>query len=141
MQKENAKRKKKDLPPLKLFLEGVGPEIMGSIGNFFREQHNLDVITKLFNLGVVLSNEEKSVGTSMHLMDKTFVLTGTLPTLPREQAKALIEACGGKVAGSVSKQADFVVAGAEAGAKLTKAQELGVTILDETQLMELLKQT
>ena len=72
------------------------------------------------------------------LAGKTFVLTGTLPTLTREVAKELIEARGGKVAGSVSKKTDYVVAGAEAGSKLDKAQQLGVTIVDETQFLEIL---
>jgi len=70
---------------------------------------------------------------------KTFVLTGTLPSMSRDQAKDLIEAHGGKVAGSVSKKTDYVVAGAEAGSKLEKAQALGVNIIDESQLRELLK--
>ncbi len=70
---------------------------------------------------------------------KTFVLTGTLPTLTRDEAKDMIEALGGKVAGSVSKKTDYVVAGAEAGSKLDKAQQLGVTILDETQFRELIQ--
>jgi DNA ligase (NAD+) len=68
---------------------------------------------------------------------KTFVLTGTLPTLTREEATAKIEALGGKVSGSVSKKTDFVLAGAETGSKLTKAQELGVKILDEAEFMKL----
>jgi DNA ligase (NAD+) len=75
---------------------------------------------------------------SLVLAGKTFVLTGTLPTLTREAAKEMIEARGGKVAGSVSKKTDYVVAGAEAGSKLTKAQELGITMLDESQFKELL---
>ena len=69
---------------------------------------------------------------------KTFVLTGTLPTLTREEATAKIEAAGGKVTGSVSKKTDYVLAGADAGSKLTKAQELGVQILDETEFLALL---
>ena len=72
------------------------------------------------------------------LTGKTLVITGTLPSLSRDEAKDKIEAAGGKVAGSVSKKTDYLVAGSEAGSKLTKAQELGITILDEAQLMELL---
>ena len=68
------------------------------------------------------------------------MLTGTLPTLKRDQAKAMIEAAGGKVAGSVSKKTDYVVAGDEAGSKLEKAQELGVTVIDEAALIELLRE-
>jgi DNA ligase (NAD+) len=77
--------------------------------------------------------------TNSAVAGKTFVLTGTLADLPRDQAKALIEAQGGKVTGSVSKKTDFVVAGSEAGSKLDQAQQLGVKILDQNQLMELLK--
>mgnify|MGYP002144128309 FL=1 len=73
------------------------------------------------------------------LAGKTLVLTGTLPTLKRDDAKAMIEAAGGKVAGSVSKKTDYVVAGEEAGSKLDKARELGVAVIDETELIELLK--
>jgi DNA ligase (NAD+) len=73
------------------------------------------------------------------LTGKTLVLTGTLPTLSRDEAKALIESAGGKAAGSVSKKTDFVVAGDEAGSKLTKAQELGVTILDEAAFLQLIE--
>jgi len=75
-----------------------------------------------------------------HLAGKTFVLTGTLPTLTRDRAKAMIEVAGGKVAGSVSKKTDFVVAGDEPGSKLTKALEFGITVLDEDGLLVLLQQ-
>jgi DNA ligase (NAD+) len=74
-----------------------------------------------------------------NLRGKTFVLTGTLPDLSRDQAKALIEAQGGKVSGSVSSKTDYVVAGAEAGSKLAKARELGIPLLDEARLHQLLK--
>jgi DNA ligase (NAD+) len=77
---------------------------------------------------------------SSAIAGKTFVLTGTLPTLTRDEARDMIEAAGGKVAGSVSKKTDYVVAGAEAGSKLEKAQQLSLTILDESQLKELLQQ-
>ena len=78
------------------------------------------------------------VATSSALAGKTFVLTGTLPTLTREEAAALIEGAGGKVSSSVSKKTNYVLAGAEAGSKLTKAQELGVPVIDEVEFLRLL---
>jgi DNA ligase (NAD+) len=117
----------------------VGPVVAASIAHFFAERHNLEVIEQLRAGGVNWSDSAPALEVASAMTGKTFVLTGTLPSLTREAAKELIEARGGKVAGSVSKKTDFVVAGIEAGSKLTKAQELGVTILDETQLMELLK--
>lgn len=116
----------------------VGPVVAASIARFFAERHNVEVIEQLRAAGVNWPEGEPFAAAVSGLAGKAFVLTGTLPTLSREAAKELIEARGGKVAGSVSKKTDFVVAGVEAGSKLTKAQELGVTILDETQLMELL---
>jgi len=115
----------------------VGPVVAASIRRFFAEPHNLGVIDDLLKAGVAPA-ETEGLAADLPLAGKTFVLTGTLPTLTREAAKELIEARGGKVAGSVSKKTDYVVAGAEAGAKFTKAQELGITILDESQLKELL---
>ncbi len=117
----------------------VGPVVAASIRRFFEEPHNVEVIGKLLAAGVRPAAE---AGRAAHLplAGKTFVLTGTLPTLSRERAKELIEAAGGKVAGSVSKKTDYVVAGVDPGSKFDKAQELGVTILDETQLKEVLEQ-
>ena len=116
----------------------VGPVIAESIAHFFAEPHNREVIEQLRAAGVHWPEGEPQMQT-LPLAGKTFVLTGTLPMLTREQAKAMIEAQGGKVAGSVSAKTDYVVAGAEAGSKLDKAQQLGLNILDESQLRELLQ--
>ncbi len=116
----------------------VGPVVAASIARFFAERHNVEAIEQLRAAGVHWPEGEPAAGALAPLAGKTFVLTGTLPTLTREQAKEMIEARGGKVAGSVSQKTHYLVAGAAAGAKLTKAQELGVTILDENQMKELL---
>ncbi|MDR2001044.1 MAG: NAD-dependent DNA ligase LigA [Zoogloeaceae bacterium] len=115
----------------------VGPVVAAAIAHFFAEPHNVEVIRGLAAAGVC-GEPLEPVAMDSALSGKTFVLTGALPTLAREEAKALIEAKGGKVAGSVSKKTDFVVAGSEAGSKLDKARALGRIILDEQQLMELL---
>ena len=86
-----------------------------------------------------LETKATAAPTSDRYAGKTFVLTGTLPTLSRDEASALIKAQGGKVSGSVSKKTDFVVAGEAAGSKLTKANELGITVIDEATLLEMLK--
>ncbi len=117
----------------------VGPIVAESIRDFFSEQHNREVIAQLIEAGVHWQDTEGRGSTTGHLSGKTLVLTGTLPTMSRDAAKELIEAAGGKVSGSVSKKTDFVVAGAEAGSKLDKAQALGVTILDEAGLLRLLQ--
>ncbi len=119
----------------------IGPVVAASIRGFFAEPHNIEVIEQLRDPmigGVHWSESEALPAAGTNVAGKTFVLTGTLPTLTRERAKALIENSGGKVAGSVSKKTDFVVAGAEAGSKLEKAQQLGLNIINETQLLELL---
>jgi DNA ligase (NAD+) len=116
----------------------VGPVVAASIAHFFAEPHNVEVIEQLRAAGVHWPEGEPMAQAVLPLAGKTFVLTGTLPTLTREAAKEMIEAQGGKVAGSVSKKTDYVVAGAEAGSKLEKAQALGLKILDETQFKELL---
>ncbi len=122
----------------------VGPIVAESIVNFFSEAHNREIINSLITpaelggAGIhwdAVAAQSNAIGI---FTGKTFVLTGTLPTLGREDAKALIENVGGKVSGSVSKKTDFVVAGADAGSKLTKAQELGVSVIDETDLLKML---
>lgn len=121
-----------------LTVNDVGPVVAESITNFFSEAHNQSVIAELLAAGITWPETEGKQAASGHLLGKTFVLTGTLPSLSRDEAKELIEAAGGKVSGSVSKKTDYVVAGAEAGSKLDKAQELGVSILDEAGLLALL---
>ena len=116
----------------------VGPIVAQSILQFFAEPHNLDVVNKLRAAGVHWPESQGLQQSAGILNGKTLVLTGTLPTLTRDAAKEKIEAAGGKVAGSVSKKTDYVVAGEEAGSKLAKAQELGVPILDEAGLLALL---
>lgn len=122
----------------------VGPVVAQCLRQFCTEPHNLEVIAQLRAAGVSWQEHEMAPDDGQKaggaLVGKVFVLTGTLPTLSREDAKALIEAAGGRVTGSVSKKTDFVVAGAEAGSKLEKAQQLGLSVIDETQLRALLTQ-
>jgi len=124
-----------------LAVRDVGPVVARSIRTFFDQPHNREVVEQLRAAGVTWTEHEPSAAAdaaSLPLFGKTLVLTGTLPTLSREEAKALIEEAGGKVAGSVSKKTHYVVAGEEAGSKLEKAQTLGVPILDEAGLQALL---
>ncbi len=114
----------------------VGPRVAEAIVDFFGVEKNVALVKDLQQLGLKLTAEKKIVGTQ--LADQTFVLTGTLPNLTRDDAKERIEAAGGKVSGSVSKKTSYVVAGDEAGSKLDKAQQLGVRILDEAGLLALL---
>ncbi len=117
--------------------EEVGPKVAASIHRFFKEKRNRDLIERLRAEGFHFTQEikQKSGGP---LAGLTFVLTGTLPSLAREDAKARIESAGGKVTGSVSKKTDYVVAGEEAGSKLEKAREIGVKVIDEGQLLEMI---
>ncbi len=117
----------------------VGPIVAKSLRTFFDQPHNREVVEQLRACGVTWPEGPPAERPPTPLSGKTFVLTGTLPTLSREDAKALIEAAGGKVAGSVSKKTSYVVAGAEAGSKLDKARELGVAVLDEAGLTALLE--
>ena len=121
-----------------LAVRDVGPIVAQSILQFFSEPHNRDVIATLRGAGVHWPESTGLQQSAGILAGKTLVLTGTLPTLARDAAKDKIEAAGGKVAGSVSKKTDYVVAGLDAGSKLEKARELGVAILDEAGLLALL---
>ena len=124
-----------------LHVRDVGPVVAQSIHTFFQQPHNREVVQALQHAGVHWSESEgaaASEGQAGVLAGKTLVLTGTLPNWSREEAKANIEAAGGKVAGSVSRKTDYVVAGAEAGSKLDKAHELGIAVVDEAQLRLLL---
>ena len=117
----------------------VGPVVAHSIHTFFAQPHNREVVQALRSAGVQWPEGEALAPTEMPLAGLTVVLTGTLPTLGRDEAKDKLEALGAKVAGSVSKKTSYVVAGAEAGSKLEKAQTLGVPVLDEAGLMQLLE--
>jgi DNA ligase (NAD+) len=116
----------------------VGPEVAERITRFGSEPHNQRVIERLLEAGIRWDDLEVGPASARPLAGKTFVLTGTLPEMSRDQARARIEAAGGKVTGSVSKKTDYVVAGAEPGSKLDKARELGVRVLDEAGLLALL---
>ncbi|MFN5235058.1 MAG: NAD-dependent DNA ligase LigA [Burkholderiaceae bacterium] len=121
-----------------LAVEDVGPVVAQSILGFLHDPLNRELIEQLRAAGVHW-DESAVERQSQHLNGKTFVLTGTLPNLKRDEAQALIEAAGGKVSGSVSKKTSYVVAGEEAGSKLAKAEELGVPVLDEEALLQLLE--
>ena len=118
----------------------IGPIVAESIAAFFAEAHNREVIDGLRAAGVHWPEGQPESAGPQVLAGKTLVLTGTLPSLKRDEAKAMIEAAGGKVAGSVSKKTDYVVAGEEAGSKLEKGLELGVAVIDEAELLKLLEQ-
>ena len=118
--------------------EEVGPKVSESIRQFFHERRNRELVEKLREAGLTFTHaiRKKKEGA---LTGKTFVLTGTLPNLAREEAKSRIEAAGGKVTGSVSKKTDYVVAGDDPGSKLAKATELGVPVISELELVAMLK--
>ena len=119
-------------------IEGVGPKIAEALVSYFRLEPNRVLVQSLAGLGVSLADptvEREPVEQSQPYAGKTFVITGTLPTLSRAQAKARIEAWGGKVTGSVSAKTDFLLAGEKAGSKLNKAKQLGVPILAEPDML------
>lgn len=115
----------------------IGPTVAKSISGFFKQDKNREVIQSLIQLGVKWPSYEINKSASGIFSGKIFVLTGTLPTMSREEAKSLIEMNGGKVTGSVSKKTDYVVAGSDAGSKLTTAQALGVAIISQEELLNL----
>jgi DNA ligase (NAD+) len=117
-------------------VEEVGPRIAKSIVEFFSEPKNRELVNELRAAGLTIRGKKKERGTK--LAGKTFVLTGTLANYSRDEAKKMIEDAGGKVTGSVSKKTDYVVAGADAGSKLDRAKELGVKVIDEEEMKELL---
>jgi DNA ligase (NAD+) len=117
----------------------VGPVVARSIMMFLSDPLNLELIEQLRAAGITWTEAAPEI-VAKPLQGKTFVLTGTLPNLSREAAGEMLEAAGAKVAGSVSKKTSYVVAGEDAGSKLVKAQELGIPILDEEGLLQLLDQ-
>jgi DNA ligase (NAD+) len=116
----------------------VGPVVAHSIRTFFDQAHHREVVQALRDAGVTWSEGDALAPTEMPLAGVTVVLTGTLTSMGRDEAKEKLEALGAKVAGSVSKKTDYLVAGAEAGSKLDKAQALGVKVLDDVGLAVLL---
>ena len=125
--------------PQLLEVNDVGPIVAQSIHIFFAQPHNLEIVRELRDCGITWAEDDGTQdATPKPLLGQTFVLTGTFPTMTRDEAKDRIEAAGGKVSGSVSKKTHFVVAGAEAGSKLDKATELGIEVLDEAALLTML---
>jgi len=123
-----------------LAVPDVGPIVAQSIVDFFAESHNREVVQQLRASGVHWDEHEGVSTQVMPLSGKTYVLTGTLASLSRDEAKSQLEALGAKVAGSVSKKTDYVVAGAEAGSKLDKARALNVPVLEEWQFLQQLEE-
>jgi DNA ligase (NAD+) len=127
-------------------LHGIGLEITQSLQQWFNTPANQTLIEQLQDVGLSLASSEQErqdlasrSSTDGVLSGQTVVLTGTLPSMSRTQAKELIEAAGGKVSGSVSKKTSFVLAGEEAGSKLEKANKLGISVIDEAGLIALLQ--
>jgi DNA ligase (NAD+) len=122
--------------------EEIGPVVAKSIVDFFSSASGRKILKRLHELEIHpvgnMENQSNANTAASIFLGKIFVLTGTLPTLTREEATAKIEALGGKVTGSVSKKTDYVLAGAEAGSKLTKAQELDVKIINEKEFLDMM---
>ena len=120
-------------------IEGIGPQTAASVAAWFANDVNRTLVEKLRAAGLSLAAAPRQRAAGARLLDgMTFVITGTLPTLSRDEAKDLLEAAGAKVAGSVSKKTSYVLAGTDAGSKLDKARELGVAVIDELEMKEML---
>lgn len=119
--------------------EGIGPEVASSVHLFFAQHANREMVERLRDAGVLMTAPKRERAANGKLAGKTFVLTGTLPGMTREEATELITGAGGKVTGSVSKKTDYVLAGSEAGSKLAKAEALGIPVIDEDGLRNLLQ--
>lgn len=119
-------------------IDGFGDVIAESVVNAFREPHRLELIERLKSYGVNMQYASAEIA-DMRFAGQTFVLTGTLPTMTRDEAKAIIEKYGGKTSSSVSKKTAFVLAGEDAGSKLTKAQELGLKIIEEKDFLAMIQ--
>jgi DNA ligase (NAD+) len=119
-------------------IPGIGPKLAHSVADWFSRETNRWVLKKIVEAGVRTEQERVEIAGPQPLEGLTFVITGTLPTLSREQAKALIEAHGGRVTGSVSGKTDYLLAGERAGGKLSKAEKLGVPVLDEAAIRDLI---
>ena len=115
-------------------MDGIGPKIAASVREFFSIEKNVAVLERLRQAGVALEEERPDTSQPQTLAGMTFVLTGTLTGHTRNEAKAALQALGAKVSGSVSKKTSYVVAGEAAGSKLTKAEQLGVPVIDEVAL-------
>ncbi|MEN8252261.1 MAG: BRCT domain-containing protein, partial [Patescibacteria group bacterium] len=119
-------------------IDGIGARAAGSLVEWFGDEKNQEMLLRMHDLGVNLVVEERLI-INEKVADKSFVLTGTLPTLSRDDAKDMVRSAGGKIVSSVSKNTDYVVAGEKAGSKLEKAKNVGVEIVDEKELMKLLE--
>ena len=119
-------------------IDDIGPIVANSIREFFLEEQTIDLISKLKTAGVNMNSLEEE-GEDNRFEGKTFVLTGSLEEFTRNEASEIIERLGGKTSGTVSKKTDYVLAGEDAGSKLTKAQNLGVTVISEAEFKEMIK--
>jgi DNA ligase (NAD+) len=120
-------------------VQGVGPRIAESVIRFFADKHNRRIVDRLKTAGLHMAGDKKRINAPGRFSGKTFVLTGSLTSMTRDEAKMKIESIGGKVVSSVSKNTDFVIVGADAGSKQKKAQTLGILLIDEQKFLTMLQ--